>query len=202
MPGRSLVEDDRTGTSVETLKRAILDNLFYIAGRTRATADGGSLVHGGRLHGTRPAAGLLAEHPRAIHAERPGCILFVRRVSDGPPSGKQHLNLGISDRIAGPPKDRHQPRQNYPPGGGTGLGNGGLGRLAACYLDSLATLGIPAVGYGIRFEFGIFDQEIRDGWQVEVTDKWLRNGNPWEIRRPQSAVKVGFGGHTEASTGS
>jgi glycogen phosphorylase len=59
-----------------------------------------------------------------------------------------------------------------------GLGNGGLGRLAACYLDSLATLEIPAVGYGIRYEFGIFDQVIRDGWQAEVTDEWLRLGNP------------------------
>jgi starch phosphorylase len=79
-----------------------------------------------------------------------------------------------------------------------GLGNGGLGRLAACYLDSLATLAVPAVGYGIRYEFGIFDQEIRDGWQVEVSDKWLRWGNPWEVARPELALEVGFGGRTEA----
>jgi glycogen phosphorylase len=81
-----------------------------------------------------------------------------------------------------------------------GLGNGGLGRLAACYLDSLATLGIPSIGYGIRYEFGIFDQQIRDGWQVERADKWLRLGNPWEIPRPEIAVEVGFGGHTEPYT--
>ena len=81
-----------------------------------------------------------------------------------------------------------------------GLGNGGLGRLAACYLDSLATLQIPSIGYGIRYEFGIFEQQIRDGWQVEMTDKWLRLGNPWEIRRPEIAIPVGFGGHTEAYT--
>jgi len=78
-----------------------------------------------------------------------------------------------------------------------GLGNGGLGRLAACYLDSLATLEIPAVGYGIRYEFGIFDQVIRDGWQFEITDQWLRLGNPWEIHRPEIAYHVKFGGHTE-----
>jgi starch phosphorylase len=71
-----------------------------------------------------------------------------------------------------------------------GLGNGGLGRLAACYMDSLASLEIPAIGYGIRYEFGIFDQEIRDGWQVEITDKWLQFGNPWEIARPEAAVTV------------
>ena len=80
-----------------------------------------------------------------------------------------------------------------------GLGNGGLGRLAACYMDSLATLGVPAVGYGIRYEFGIFDQAIRDGWQVEMTDKWLRFGNPWEIARPEISISVPFGGRTEHS---
>jgi starch phosphorylase len=77
-----------------------------------------------------------------------------------------------------------------------GLGNGGLGRLAACYMDSLATLGVPAIGYGIRYEFGIFDQAIRDGWQVELTDKWLRFGNPWEIVRSEISFNVQFGGRT------
>src|SRR6516165_3864081 len=78
-----------------------------------------------------------------------------------------------------------------------GLGNGGLGRLAACYMDSLATLGVPAIGYGIRYEFGIFDQVIRDGWQVETTDKWLRLGNPWEIVRSEVTFDVKLGGHTD-----
>jgi starch phosphorylase len=81
-----------------------------------------------------------------------------------------------------------------------GLGNGGLGRLAACYLDSGATLERPLVGYGIRYEFGIFDQEIRDGWQVETTDKWLRRGNPWEMAKPEITFQVGWGGHTERYT--
>ncbi len=78
-----------------------------------------------------------------------------------------------------------------------GLGNGGLGRLAACYLDSLATLDIPAVGYGIRYEFGIFRQTFQDGWQVEQPDNWLFFGNPWEFIQPDDMVEVGFGGHTE-----
>nr|WP_242657757.1 glycogen/starch/alpha-glucan phosphorylase [Mycobacterium kubicae] len=81
-----------------------------------------------------------------------------------------------------------------------GLGNGGLGRLAACYLDSLATLERPAIGYGIRYEFGIFDQEIHDGWQVEQTDNWLDSGNPWEIPKPDVNYLVKWGGHTERYT--
>ncbi|QEY32456.1 glycogen/starch/alpha-glucan phosphorylase [Synechococcus sp. RSCCF101] len=81
-----------------------------------------------------------------------------------------------------------------------GLGNGGLGRLAACYMESLASLEVPATGYGIRYEFGIFDQLIRDGWQVEITDKWLKGGWPWELPQPDEACFVGFGGHTESYT--
>ncbi|MBP0008633.1 MAG: glycogen/starch/alpha-glucan phosphorylase [Roseofilum sp. Belize BBD 4] len=78
-----------------------------------------------------------------------------------------------------------------------GLGNGGLGRLAACFLDSLATLSLPAIGYGIRYEFGIFDQLIINGVQIERPDKWLRYGNPWEVYRPEASVRVKFGGYTE-----
>jgi starch phosphorylase len=80
-----------------------------------------------------------------------------------------------------------------------GLGNGGLGRLAACFLDSLATLDLPAIGYGIRYEFGIFTQDIVNGYQVERADEWLRFGNPWELVRPDRAVPVRFYGHVENS---
>ncbi|MFH1177333.1 MAG: glycogen/starch/alpha-glucan phosphorylase, partial [Acidobacteriota bacterium] len=81
-----------------------------------------------------------------------------------------------------------------------GLGNGGLGRLASCYLDSLATLGIPAHGYGIRYDYGIFYQLIRDGWQVERPDNWLRAGNPWEFERPEHLYEVSFGGQVVTRT--
>uniref|UniRef100_A0A2I3M6G4 Alpha-1,4 glucan phosphorylase n=1 Tax=Papio anubis TaxID=9555 RepID=A0A2I3M6G4_PAPAN len=78
-----------------------------------------------------------------------------------------------------------------------GLGNGGLGRLAACFLDSMATLGLAAYGYGIRYEYGIFNQKIRDGWQVEEADDWLRYGNPWEKSRPEFMLPVHFYGKVE-----
>lgn len=78
--------------------------------------------------------------------------------------------------------------------GDAGLGNGGLGRLAACFLDSMATLELPGYGYGVRYDYGIFRQEIKDGYQVEIPDNWLRHGNPWEIERPEYQFKVFFGG--------
>ncbi len=119
----------------------------------------------------------------------------------GPHLGNNLINLGIYDQVKqaidelGLNLEDLLEQEEEP-----GLGNGGLGRLAACYLDSLATVEIPAIGYGIRYEFGIFDQEIRDGWQVEITDKWLRFGNPWDVARPEWAVEVKFGGHTECFT--
>jgi starch phosphorylase len=81
-----------------------------------------------------------------------------------------------------------------------GLGNGGLGRLAACFLDSLATLQYPATGYGIRYEFGIFDQQIVNGYQVERPEEWLKFGNAWEIPRPEHTVPVSLYGRTEHGT--
>ena len=78
-----------------------------------------------------------------------------------------------------------------------GLGNGGLGRLAACFLDSLATLDIPSYGYGIRYNYGIFNQPVRNGWQTEQPDNWLRHGNPWEIPREDITCNVGFGGEVK-----
>src|ERR1700730_16812240 len=116
----------------------------------------------------------------------------------GPQLGNNLLNLGIEDAARqaltelGQDLDIVMSCEKEP-----GLGNGGLGRLAACYLDSLATLERPSIGYGIRYEFGIFEQEIRDGWQVEKTDNWLVYGNPWEIDKPDASYIVNWGGFTE-----
>jgi len=116
----------------------------------------------------------------------------------GPQLGNALLNLGIESEARaamdslGVSLDKLIDHEEDP-----GLGNGGLGRLAACFMDSLATLRIPAIGHGIRYEFGIFDQVIRDGWQIERTDQWLRLGFPWEVRRPEIEMTVGYGGYTE-----
>src|SRR4029453_13150399 len=120
----------------------------------------------------------------------------------GPHLANNLLNLGITEvtrealRELGYKLDEILAQEEEP-----GLSNGGLGRLASCYMDSLASVEVPAVGYGIRYEFGIFDQAIRDGWQYEITDKWLRNGNPWEIARPEISYAIKFGGRTEKFTG-
>jgi len=80
------------------------------------------------------------------------------------------------------------------------LGNGGLGRLAACFMESMATLKIPAYGYGIRYVHGLFRQEMSEGWQVELPEEWLAHGNPWEFERRESSYEIGFGGHVEPIT--
>jgi starch phosphorylase len=119
----------------------------------------------------------------------------------GPQLGRNLLALGVDDAMRQALRDLGQDldvlleEEDEP-----GLGNGGLGRLAACYMESMATLQIPAIGYGIRYEFGIFKQEIQDGWQVEKSDRWLRLGYPWEITRPEIAFEVKLGGHTEPYT--
>jgi starch phosphorylase len=195
-------EHTRTGTSVESLKRAIMDNRFCLLGRPFEAAT---------LHNHYTALAytvrdrLLERFMRssksykATHA-RTVCY-FSAEFLPGPHTGNNLLNLGIWDNVAQALRElgldlQELLDQEEDPG----LGNGGLGRLAACYMDSLATLGIPAIGYGIRYEYGIFDQEIRDGWQVEVTDAWLRNGNPWELPRNKLRFPVKLGGHTEHYT--
>ncbi len=198
-PARLLSEDIRTGTSAVALKQAIVDNLCYVQGRTPELATRNDWYMA-VAYTVRDR--MLDRFIRALrNIQRPDIKIASYLSAEflmGPHLGNNLLNLGITDQVREALKELGQglddliDQEEEP-----GLGNGGLGRLAACYMDSLASLNVPAIGYGIRYEFGIFDQEIRDGWQVEKTDKWLRLGNPWELCRPEIAYYVHFGGHTE-----
>ncbi len=202
MSGSSSVGTDRnarTGTGVSSVKQAVLDNLYYVQGRLPELATPNdwymAVAHTVRDH-------MLERFLRSLREiSRPdvkiACYLSAEFLM-GPHLGNNLLNLDMTDSMRealkelGLELDDLLAQEEEP-----GLGNGGLGRLAACYMDSLASIGVPAIGYGLRYEFGIFDQEIRDGWQVEKTDKWLRFGNPWEICRPEVSYYVNFGGRTE-----
>src|SRR4051812_5729198 len=198
---RAEVEGVRTGLSAEQIKQAFLDNLFYHFGRAPAAAT---------CHDNYAALALTVRDrllQRSVQTaeaafERKARIVcyFSAEFLPGPHLPNNLLNLGITDAARqaitelGLDFDALIEEEEEP-----GLGNGGLGRLASCYMDSLASVEVPAIGYGIRYEFGIFDQVIRDGWQEEITDKWLRQGNAWEIARPGINYQVKFGGYTESS---
>lgn len=197
-----IIEDDRTGLSIPTIRRAMADNLFYLQGKFPGIATQND-YYMALAYTVRDR--LLQRWISTIRTYLRGNVKLVCYLSAefllGPHLGNNLINLGIYDQVEEAVKESGLDlptllAQEEEPG----LGNGGLGRLAACYLESLSTLEIPAVGYGIRYEFGIFDQEIKDGWQVEITDKWLQYGNPWEIARPEMTQEVKFGGHTEGYT--
>ncbi len=192
-------EDDRTGMHPDTLRRAVLDHLMLTRAKDIDSATAIDLYHA-LSHAVRDRLVY-----RWIRTQRAYAEQDVKRVYYlsaeyllGRQLGANLLNLGLTGlareglRARGVDLDEVLGRELDP-----GLGNGGLGRLAACFMDSLATLELPATGYGIRYEFGIFKQEIENGWQVERPDEWLRRGNPWEIARPEYAVFVRFGGRTE-----
>lgn len=193
------LEANRTGLSKEDIKASFLENLFYGIGRIPAVATLNDLYTAMALtirdrvfrqfvrtteqfakQDARAVAYLSAEYLPGPHLAN---NLLNLDISQPARQALEELDIQLDDLL----EQEEEP----------GLGNGGLGRLASCYMDSLATLGIPAIAYGIRYEFGIFDQIIKDGWQVELTDKWLHFGNPWEVVRPEIAYEVKFGGSTE-----
>ena len=193
-------ENIRTGLSPYAIARAFTDNLFYVQGRFPkvATPYDRFMALAYTVRDRLLQRWIRTAETYYERLSRTVCYLSAEFLL-GPQLGKNLINLGIYDAVAAAMKSlgldlEEILEQEEEPG----LGNGGLGRLAACFLDSMATLEIPSIAYGIRYEFGIFDQEIRDGWQVEMTDKWLRLGNPWELPRPQLTFDVKFGGHTEA----
>jgi starch phosphorylase len=196
----ALTEDVRTGPDASTLRRAIVDNLTYVQAvlPSLATTNDWYLA---LAHTVRDR--LLHRWVRTVQTYFERDVKVVAYLSaeflPGPHLGNNLAHLGIEEAARQAVTELGLDlgvllEQEEEPG----LGNGGLGRLASCFLDSLATLEVPAIGYGIRYEFGLFDQEIRDGWQDEVTDKWLRYGNPWEIARPEICCEVKFGGRTES----
>lgn len=204
-------EDIRTGLGADAIAAALIDNLHDLQAKPLvldiATRNDWYMalayaVRNRMLDNQFRAVEALAV-PTAV--SRAGALTSVKVVAYfsaefllGPHLGNGLINLGIWDATQEAVSKVGQDlgallEQEQEPG----LGNGGLGRLAACYMDSLATLNVPAVGYGIRYEFGIFHQRIRDGWQVELADKWLRFGNPWEIVHYEISYDVKWGGRTE-----
>jgi len=192
----------RTAAGADALAHSFLDNLFFVQGRSRERATINDLYMA-LAHTVRDR--LVERWIQTVLNYRAQDVRVVCYLSaeflTGPHLANNLINLGIYDeaeeamRKLGLDLEVLIEQEEEP-----GLGNGGLGRLASCFMDSLATLDIPAIGYGISYEYGIFDQEIRDGWQVETADKWLRLGNPWALQRPEDAVAVGFGGRTETQS--
>jgi len=193
--------DVRTDLSIAGIRQDFLDNLLYVQGKFPALATMHdyymALAYTVRDRIMQRWISTAAAYTR--QGSRTVCYLSAEFLM-GPHLGNNLVNLGIYEDVSGTiaslglgiTLDALLAEEPEP-----GLGNGGLGRLAACFLDSLATLEVPALGYGIRYEFGIFHQKIVDGAQQETTDKWLAWGNPWELARPEWAVEVGLGGHTE-----
>ena len=192
----------RSGQTVEAFKRALVDNLYYARGQGAYTA-GQYDVYVALAYTIRDILmdrwrktidAYVAQHPKFVYylsAEYlPGRQitqnLLYTDMTDTARQALSELGFDLDKLIELEPEPA--------------LGNGGLGRLAACYLDSLATLNIPSVAYGINYEFGIFKQSFKDGWQVESPDEWLYYGNPWEFPQPDNRVEVGFGGHIDHFT--
>ena len=189
----------RTGMDAASLRQAIEDHLRYTLGRPAALLEPRHYYHALALAvRDRMQQRWIDTTQTYLDLSRKVACYLSAEFLLGPHLGNNLLNLHLEEQARaalaelGQDLDTVLACEEEP-----GLGNGGLGRLAACYLDSLATLERPAIGYGIRYEFGIFDQEISDGWQVEKTDNWLASVNPWEIVKPELSYRVGWGGHTE-----
>ena len=196
------LKDQKTDLSVQALAHSFLDNLFFVQGRSleRATVNDLYMALAHTVRDRLVERWISTVKNYRTQDVRVVCYLSAEFLT-GPHLANNLINLGIYDeteqamRTLGLDLNVLIEQEEEP-----GLGNGGLGRLASCFMDSLATLDVPAIGYGIRYEYGIFNQQIRDGWQIETTDKWLRLGNPWALERPEDAFEVKMGGRTERHT--
>jgi starch phosphorylase len=191
-----IIEEDRTSMHRDALQRAFLDHLAYMRGRQLESATTLDRLHALAFVVRDRLMARWAATRKKLNSEKKKRVYYLsaefllgRLLSSNLLALGLHeemrsiladLNVDLDDLIEKEPD--------------AGLGNGGLGRLAACFLDSMATLGLNGYGYGIRYEFGIFEQAFKNGWQHEKPDEWLRFGNPWEIVRPEHTVEVNFYG--------
>ncbi|MBI5515587.1 MAG: glycogen/starch/alpha-glucan phosphorylase [Deltaproteobacteria bacterium] len=202
MPDKNVeivVEDDRTGMDPVVLQRAFLDHVRYSQGKHPATATGHDRFMALALMvRDRLIQRWMATQECYYRADAKRVYYLSAEFLLGRALKNNLLNTGIYEdckRALGDARvDLDALLEEEVD---AGLGNGGLGRLAACFLDSMATLGLAGYGYGIRYEFGIFEQRLADGFQVERPDEWLRFGNPWELVRPEYTVTVQLGGRCE-----
>ena len=189
----------RVAMDPATFKRTVLDHLLYTCARELTAATPRdlylALAHTVR---DRLVHRWLATQRTYEEKDVKRAYYLSSEFLTGRSLGLCLLNLGLYEAAEGLAADRGTDLDAVlNQEGDPGLGNGGLGRLAACFMDSLATLGLPAVGYGIRYDFGIFEQRIEDGRQIEMHDNWLHAGNPWELPRIEEAQIVRLGGRVE-----
>lgn len=185
--------------TVEEFKQALADNLYFVRGQPAFSASDSdrfmTLCYTVRdqlvRNWQRTEKAYYDQNPRTVYYLSAEYLLGRQLSQNLLYTGTEALAVQALREFGHPPEDILE--CDVEPG----LGNGGLGRLAACFLDSLATLGLPCVGYGLRYEFGIFRQQFVDGWQSESPDNWLFMGNPWEFPQPDDMVTIGFGGYTE-----
>jgi starch phosphorylase len=188
----------RTGVDVEALKRGFAEHLQYSQAKDEHTATSLDRYFAAAFTARDRLMRRWIQSQQAYYKQDAKRVYYLSlEFLMGRMMENNLINLGLHDHLKTALADlgldlndllAHEKD--------AGLGNGGLGRLAACFLDSMATLSLPAYGYGIRYEFGIFDQEIRNGYQVERPEEWLRYGCAWEVPRPEYVVEVQLYGRT------
>jgi starch phosphorylase len=191
--------ENRVGMDPRAFKRSVLDHLLFTCARDLRDASARDLYRA-MAHAVRDRLvhRWLATQRTYDDKDVKRTYYLSSEFLTGRSLGLCLLNTGLYDMAQALAAEKSFDLGNVlDQEGDPGLGNGGLGRLAACFMDSLATLGLPAVGYGIRYDFGIFEQRIENGSQVELHDNWLLGGNPWELPRMEDAQVVRLGGRVE-----